>query len=132
MRRERKAIEHYPAALRVEDIVPGEERGAEGGNPRRAERLRIRELCTGEEIVLGARKALPTVSVEVARGEPAGDGEVEHDVPSAGTLSVLEAFIAEFDGGLGDEFLGDGAETDGGVACFLRGEFGLPFESDDQ
>jgi hypothetical protein len=53
-------------------------------------------------------------------------------MPSAGTLSVLVAFIAKFDGGLRDEFLGDGAETDGRVACFLRDKLSLSFESDDK
>ena len=129
-----KAVEHYPAALRVEDIVSGEERRAEGGNPRGAGRLRIREPRGGKEVVLGARKALPAVSVEIARGEPARDGQVEHDVPGAGLLSILVAFTAEFDGRLlrGDKFLGDCAETDGGVARFLRDEFSLSLESDDQ
>jgi hypothetical protein len=54
MRWERKAVEHYPATLRVEDIVPGEERRAQGGHPRRAERLPIREPRGGEEVILGA------------------------------------------------------------------------------
>ena len=53
-------------------------------------------------------------------------------MPGAGPLSVLVAFIAEFDGGLGDKFLGDGAEADGRVACFLRDELGLSLESDDE
>ena len=117
----------------MENIVSGEERGAEGGNPRGAGRLRIREPRGGKEVVLGARKALPAVSVEIARGKPARDGQVEHDVPGAGLLSILVAFAAEFDGRLrGDKFLGDGAETDGGVARFLRDKFSLSLESDDQ
>jgi hypothetical protein len=33
-------------------------------------------------------------------------------MPGAGSLSVLEAFIAELDGRLRDKFLGDGAETE--------------------
>ena len=53
-RRERKAVEHYPATLRVEDVVSGEEGRAEGGNPRWAERIRIREARASEEVVLGA------------------------------------------------------------------------------
>ena len=53
-------------------------------------------------------------------------------MPSARSLSILVAFAAEFDGRLRDEFLGDGAETDGGVARFLRDEFSLSLESDDQ
>lgn len=53
-------------------------------------------------------------------------------MPGAGTLSVLVALIAEFDGGLRDEFLGDGAETDGRVACFLRDKLGLSLEGDDE
>jgi hypothetical protein len=116
----------------MKDIVSREKGRAEGGDPRWAERLPICEPCGGEEIVLGARKALATIPIKVARGEPARDGEIEHDVPGAGTLSVLVALIAEFDGGLRDEFLGDGAETDGRVACFLRDKLGLSLEGDDE
>lgn len=54
MRLERKAVEHYLAALRVQGIVPGEEGRTEGRNPRRAERVYIRESRAGVEIVLRA------------------------------------------------------------------------------
>jgi hypothetical protein len=74
---------------------------------------------------------LPTVSVEIARGEPARDGEIEHDVPDGGPFSV-DVLIAEFYGRFRDQFLGYGAETDGGIARFLRDEFGLSLEYDDE
>ena len=53
-RRERKAVEHYPAAFSVEDVVSREEGRAEGRYPRWAERIRIREARASEEVVLGA------------------------------------------------------------------------------
>lgn len=111
MRREHKAVEHYLAALRVQDIVLWEEGMTEGGNPRWAERVYVREPRAGIDVVLRARKTLPAVSIKLARGEPTGDGEIEHDVPDAGPFfsSVLVAFIAEFYGRFRDQFLGYGA-----------------------
>ena len=54
MRGECKAVEHYPAAVRVQDVVPGEERMAEGRNPRWAVRVYVRETRAGVEVVLCA------------------------------------------------------------------------------
>lgn len=132
MRPERKAVEHYLAALRVQDIVSGEEGRTESGNPRWAERVYIRESRAGVDIVLCARKPLPTVSIEIARGEPARDGEIEHDVPETGLFSVLVTFIAELYCRFRDQFLGYGAETGSRIGCFLCDEFSLSLECDDE
>ena len=138
VRLEREAVEHYLAALCVQDIVPGEERGAEGGDPRRAERVYVREPRAGEEVVLRARKPLPTVSVEVARGEPTRDGDIEHDVPDARPFCVcvssvlVAALVAEFYSRFRDQLFGYAAEADGGVGCFLCDELGLSLERDDE
>ncbi len=55
-------------------------------------------------------------------------------MPHAGPRSVvLEAFIAELlDRRFRDEFLGDRAEADGGISRFLRDQFRLSLEGDDQ
>lgn len=52
MRRERKTVEHYPAVVRVQDVVSGEEGRTECRNPRRAERVYGRETRAGVEVVL--------------------------------------------------------------------------------
>ena len=55
MRRGSKAVEHYPAALCVEDIVPRKEGRTEGRKPGWAEeRVYVRESGGGVEIVLCA------------------------------------------------------------------------------
>ena len=70
---------------------------------------------------------MPTILIELAGGEPTGDGEIEHDVPDGGSFTV---FIAEFYGCFRDEFFC--AEVDGRIACFLRDEFGLYLKHDDE
>lgn len=51
---------------------------------------------------------------------------------SAGVALVAFEFIAEFYGRFRDEFLGYGAETDGGIAGLLCDEFSLSLECDDE
>jgi len=133
--REREAVQRDPALLRVDDFGLGRERGAEGGDPRRAGEgrlLHVRVLRRGVEVVLRARIALPTVPVLVARGKPARDEKIEGDVPRAVLFSVLVALVAELDGRFRDEFFGDGAETDGRIARLLHDQLCLSFESDDE
>ena len=135
--REREPVQRDPAPLRVDDFDLGRERGAEGGDPRRAKGrlVHVRVLHRRVEVVLRARIALPTVPVLIARGKPARDGEIEGDVQRAGLLSfsiLVVAFVAEFDGRFRDEFFGDGAETGGGVARFLHDQLCLSFESDHE
>ncbi len=57
LRRERKAVEDYPAGVRAEEIVPREERrAAEGGKERRTERERVwvGDARGGVEVVMCA------------------------------------------------------------------------------
>lgn len=74
-----------------------------------------------------------TVPILITRGKPARNGEAKHDVPRTGLLSVLATFVAEFeDRFLRNEFFGDGAETDSGIARILRDQLCLSFECDNE
>ncbi len=132
--RECEAVQRDPAPLRADDFVLGAERGANGGNPRRAvgRLLRVCELHLGVEVVLCSRIPPSAVSVLIARGKPARDSEIERDVPGVMLLSVLATFIAELDGRVRDEFLGDGAETGGGIGGFVCDKLSLSFESNNK
>jgi hypothetical protein len=70
---------------------------------------------------------MSTVPILITRGKPARNGEVKHDVPRTGLLSVLATFVAEFDDRFRDKFFGDEVETDGRIACILRDQLCLSF-----
>ena len=71
--------------------------------------------------------------MRIARGKPARDGEIKHDVPSAGRVFVFVAFVAELDGRpRRDKLLGDGTETGSGIARFLRDKLSLSLKGDHE
>jgi hypothetical protein len=136
--RKGEAVERYRARSRLNDLISRGERRTEPECREPTRRAAAAAACAGVlhsgiEVVLRARHALPTISVEIARGKPAWDREIEHDVPGTGLLSVLVALVAELDARFRNEFLGYGAKPDGGVTCsFWRDKLSLFLEGDDQ